>query len=176
MFPHSPKRADAAALCAVGVALLRISGASAQRTPVPRPSVPRWLVADATRHTATVTVIAGYNNANDGLNFNGDANGKMAISIPAGYRATVVFARKGAFPHNTVITLTKPMGASNTFALAFPGSGPADTTAGVITARYTFRATMAAAYYLVCGLSGHAVTGLWARFTVTRGSHPSVMF
>jgi len=174
MLLHPPRRVGAAVICTAGLALLGIPGAAAQYPPVPHPSAPRWLVTDAMRHTATVTVIAGYNGANDGLNFDGDANGKMAISIPAGYRVTVVFASKGAFPHNAVITPTKPTGTGNTFALAFPGSGPADTTAGVIAARYTFHATTVGAYYLVCGLPGHAATGMWGRFTVTRGGRPSV--
>ncbi len=169
MFAHSTWRAYSAAICAIGLALAPMSGASAQRA-----TAPRWLVADATRHTATVTVIAGYSGANDGLNFNGDANGKMVISVPAGYRVTVAFASKGVFPHNAVITSTKPTGSGDTFSLAFSGSGPADTTTGVVSARYSFRATKVGAYYIVCGLPGHAATGMWGRFMVTRGGRPTV--
>lgn len=106
MFAHSTWRAYSAAICAIGLALAPMSGASAQRA-----TAPRWLVADATRHTATVTVIVGYSGANDGLNFNGDANGN---------------------------------------------------------------ATKVGAYYIVCGLPGHAATGMWGRFMVTRGGRPTV--
>jgi sulfocyanin len=169
MYVHPAWRAYGAAICAIALALLNGSGVSARQA-----TTPHWLVADATRHTVTVTVIAGYSGANDGLNFNGDANGKLVISVPAGYRVTVAFASKGAFPHNAVITSTKPTGSSDAFALAFPGSGPEDTTTGVISARYSFRTTKVGSYYIVCGLPGHAATGMWGRFIVTRGGRPKV--
>jgi len=98
----------------------------------------------------------------------------MVISIPAGYRVTVAFASKGAFPHNAVITSTKPAGSGDTFALAFPGSGPMDTTTGVVSARYSFRATKMGAYYIVYGLPGHTATRMWGRFIVARGGRSTV--
>ena len=45
-------------------------------------SAPHWLVADTKKHTATLTLVAGYNSAVGGFNFNGYGKGKMVISVP----------------------------------------------------------------------------------------------
>jgi hypothetical protein len=62
-----------------------------------------WLVWDAATHTVTLTLIAGYNLARRGFNFNGYSTGTMVISVPRGARVRVIFRNQGRFPHSAII-------------------------------------------------------------------------
>jgi hypothetical protein len=57
---------------------------------------------DAATHTVTLTLIAGYNLARRGFNFNGYSTGTMVISVPRGARVRVIFRNQGRFPHSAI--------------------------------------------------------------------------
>src|SRR5579871_6061173 len=65
----------------------------------------RWLVANTKTHTVTLTLIASYTSAVvGGYNFDGYGQGKMIVTIPAGYRVNVVFSNRGSVKHSAVVT------------------------------------------------------------------------
>jgi sulfocyanin len=142
-------------------------------------ATPRWLVANAKAHTATLTLIAAYTNALNGFNFNGYGNGKMVITIPVGYKVTVSFSNKSSVPHSAVFTPYGKKNATSDFPLAFKGAASPNPTTGIAagtTQRFTFMASKAGTYALVCGVPGHEQAGMWDVLKVTTRGTASLSF
>ncbi len=137
-----------------------------------RPASPHWLTVNSKQHTVTFTLIAGYTNALGGLNFNGDVNGKMVLSVPAGYRVNIIFSNKSASPHSAVFTPYAQKDNTGSYRTAFKGSATPNWTNGIAagkTEKFSFVATTAGKYALVCGVPGHEAAGMWDVLQVTRG-------
>ena len=163
--------------------LYALAGATALALALPglpaaaqRPAAaPRWLVENAKAHTVTLTLIAGYKGG--GFDFDGDSNGKMVISVPAGYTVIVNFSNRGAAPHSAVVTLYNKRTSVMGFPLAFPGAGSPKPDRGIgkgKAQRFSFKATKVGKYALVCAVPGHAVSGMWDVFQVTRGGKATI--
>jgi len=137
-----------------------------------RAAAARWLTVNSKQHTVTFTLIAGYTNALGGLNFNGDVNGKMVLSVPVGYRVNVIFSNKSAAPHSAVFTPYAQKDNTGSYRTAFKGSATPNWTNGITagqTEKFSFVATTAGKYALVCGVPGHEAAGMWDVLNVTRG-------
>jgi plastocyanin len=62
---------------------------------------------------------------------------------------------------------------------AFKGASSPDPTAGSPAGKtyvFTFTATPAGRYAIVCAMPGHASAGMWDTFTVTKGGKAAIMF
>jgi sulfocyanin len=137
----------------------------------------RWLAWNAATHTPTLTLIANYNNALSGFNFNGYGDGKMVISVPVGAHVDVHFSNKGSIPHSAFITLWSDRTSTSGFATAFKGASTANPTSGTTagtTQTFSFVASKAGKYALVCAVPGHEAASMWDVFMVTSGGTPSV--
>lgn len=146
--------------------------------PVGGKGASRWLSWNLSSHTATLTLIAGYNNALVGFNFNGYGKGQMVISVPVGYRVKVEFSNQGTLPHSAVITPSADKNLPSNFPLAFPSASSLNPGSGIVkgqTAPFTFVANKVGSYALVCGVPGHADAGMWDIFKVTQGGQPSIV-
>jgi sulfocyanin len=157
-----------------------MNGGSPRAVPTKRPAPPAtgpWLKWDAATHTAALTLIAGYNDAQSGFNFNGAGNGNMVISIPVGARVTVTFSNKGSLPHSAVVTPWSNRTGTSGFPAAFSGSSSPNPASGITagtTQHFSFTAVKEGKYAIVCAVPGHAAAGMWDVFTVTHGGQPSV--
>jgi sulfocyanin len=154
---------------ALALALPGVPAAAAHRSA----GTPHWLVVSG--RTVTLTLIAGYKGG--GFDFNGDSNGKMVISVPAGYKVNVIFSNRGAAPHSAVFTLYNKRTSVSGFPLAFPGAGSPNYRSGIgkgKTQRFSFMANKVGKYALVCAVPGHAAAGMWDVFQVTRGGKASI--
>jgi len=171
--PHRfarPVRSGALALFLT--AALPVSGAfAATRTA----ATPKFLSVNG--DSVTLTLVAAYNNNAAGFNFDGDGNGKLVVSVPAGYRVNVVFSNKSATPHSALFTQFSKHTSTGTFPLAFKGASSPNAISGVTagkTQKFAFAASKPGAYALVCAVPGHAVAGMWDTFKVTQGGKPSI--
>jgi len=97
------------------------------------------LAFDAASKRVTINLIAGEGSAGNGFNFNGYANGDMSIQVPIGWRVKV--------------------------RAAFPGSAAADFRSGIEKGddpqTFSFIASRAGEYAIVCGVPGHIDAGMW---------------
>jgi sulfocyanin len=163
-----------AAACVALVALVapNVPAASAHTAG----AAPNWLVNNAKTKTATITLIAAYKG---GFDFNGYAQGKMAISVPAGYHVNVVFSNAGTIPHSAVFTAYAKRTAPANFPVAFKGATSPNATSGVTkgtTQKFSFVANKVGPYAIVCAVPGHATAGMWDTFTVIKSGSPSIKF
>jgi hypothetical protein len=133
-----------------------------------------------------LTLIAGWNNANDGFNFDGGAHGQMVVTVPVGARVDAVFKNKVAVPHDVVIIDYQSPPPSHSVAPAFAGSasprgqfrrpptGKPGTGAPAggpprpgAAQPFTFVANKAGTYMIICGVPGHAIAGMWDTLVVS---------
>ncbi len=139
-----------------------------------------WLVWNPATHTVTLTLIASYNAARHGFNFNGYSTGSMVVQVPKGARVQVLFQNHGTFPHSVLIaranahTRTSAQG----FPLAFPGAYTPRPTRGIAPGKsqtFTFVAGQVGRYEIVCGVDHHAQAGMWDTFEVTASGLPTLI-
>lgn len=154
---------------ALGAALLNpvtLTGAAARPA-----ATPVWVTTTGT--VVHLTLIAGWNNTNAGFNFDGAAHGQMVVTVPLGAKVVVSFTNNVATPHNVdIIPYTQPV-PGHGVQPAFPGANsplpqfkpgaPAPPKAQT----FSFVATKAGRYMMVCGVAGHALAGMWDTFMVS---------
>jgi sulfocyanin len=141
--------------------------------------VPATASLGAAAHSVDVSIVAGKNAADGGFDFNGYQNGAMTITVPVGWRVAVHFSNVNDLPHSVVVL---PSGASKQpdppAKPVFAGATTKDVSAGLpkgAKQTFTFEASKAGTYELVCGVSGHAVAGMWDKLVVSPNAKaPSV--
>jgi sulfocyanin len=168
--PHGRRLAGGLAL---GAVLLGSTSAAVATT---RPATtPTWVTTQG--KVVHLTVIAGWNNVNAGFNFNGAAHGQMVVTVPLGDEVIGSFKNNVNTPHNVVIIpYTTPLPGSSlppAFRRAAspapqfrPGAGGPPRSNKPQT--FSFLASMAGKYMMICGIAGHALDGMWDTFVVSR--------
>jgi sulfocyanin len=139
-------------------------------------STPTWVTTSGA--TVHLTVIAGYNNTNAGFNFNGAAHGQMVVTVPLGDTVDATFrnAAKGGFHDVVIIPYTMPLpgagikpafaGAASPLPQFRPGAGGAPPNLSAPQS-FSFTASKAGTYMMICGIAGHALAGMWDTFIVS---------
>lgn len=125
----------------------------------------------ATTHSVDVTIVAGKNATDGGFDFNGYQRGAMTLTVPVGWQVVVHFENAGAAPHSMAVL---PTGAHQQVALpatpSFPGATTANFSAGIpkgAKQTFTFTASKAGTYELICGCPAHGVAGMWDSLIVS---------
>jgi hypothetical protein len=141
---------------------------AAQAAPPPR----QFLAVDARRHRVTITLIASYDGANGGFNFDGYSRFLM-WTVPRGWTVRVVCKNRGPLRHSCAVVQnagsTKP---------AFRGAATPSPQLGLAagqTARFTFRAARKGVYRFACLVSGHEAARMWDVLKIVRRGRPSVV-
>lgn len=132
----------------------------------------RWLVYDRRRRAVTLTVIAGYNGAYNGFNFNGYSKGRMLVEIPKGWRVTVRCSNRGALAHSCAVVKSVSAGVP-----AFPGAASPKPAVGLEQGQsvsFAFTASRVGGYRIVCLVPGHEQAGMWDVFEVGSTPLPSI--
>lgn len=135
----------------------------------------KFFTANTSNKTATLTLIAGYNSANDqGFNFDGGYDGDMTVTIPVGYKVTVNFKNNASIPHSAAII--GPTGTGQTGPI-IPGAttpNPVQGTAPGGTATFSFTPTTPGPYRIACLFPGHLQIGMYIDLKVVSSGTPSM--
>lgn len=162
----------AAIVLSVGLAPLTLGAQAA----VPHPgsqqhlATPIWARYDRATRTARLTLISAY--AADTYNFNGGQRGAFTFTVPLGARVIVTYSNRSMhMPHGAEIVPYSgalPLGAPP--VPAFPGAASPNyrhgTPMGVVQT-FTFVASKAGRYLLICPVHNHVKFGHWAWFIVS---------
>lgn len=133
----------------------------------------------AAAHTVDISIVAGKDAAGGGFDFNGYRNGAMTITVPVGWQVAVHFVNANDLPHSVAVL---PVGADKSPAPSgnpvFSGATTKDLAGGLPKGgkqTFTFEASKAGTYEFVCGVSGHAIAGMWDKLVVSSTAEaPSV--
>lgn len=143
-------------------------------------AAPKWLSWNAATHTASLTLIADYNGAIGGYNFNGYGKGKMTVTVPVGAHVNVIFSnRSAALNHGFVITSYAKRTSTGPYPLAFNGASSTKPTVGTIkgkTEHHSFVAGKVGTYAILCAVPGHVETGMWDVFQVVKSGAAKISF
>lgn len=137
---------------------------------LPRPG--RFLEVDAAAHRVTVTLIASYDDANGGYNFDGYSR-QLMFAVPRGWTVDVVCTNRGSLRHSCAVV----RGAGTT-RLAFPGAATPQPETGLATgktARFSFRASRVGHYRFTCLVPGHEQAAMWVVLGVLQGGKPAAL-
>lgn len=137
---------------------------------LPPPS--RFLAVHARTHSVTITLIAAYDGANDGFNFDGYSRVLM-WTVPRGWIVHVVCKNRGPLRHSCAVVRN----AGSTTA-AFPGAATPQPTIGLEaghTAYFSFKASRTGVYRFTCLVPGHEAARMWDVLQIVRGGPPSAV-
>jgi Sulfocyanin (SoxE) domain len=159
------RRSLCLALTAAGLLGLMAPASWAQTTP-------KWATYDARTKTAHLIVIASYGQPS--YNFNGGSNGQFTFTVPLGSKVVVTHSNDSQqMPHGAEIVTydgTLPI-TSPPPAPAFSGAASPNyahgTPAGT-TVKFTFKASKAGKYLLICPVRNHVKFGHWDWFIVSK--------
>ncbi len=159
----------ATALCAFVVLAAVAAPARADET-----LTPSWMKAYAASKTVLIELVAGWNANNGALNYNGYYKGDMTVVIPLGWTVDVDFRNHdGMLPHSVVAT--RPFapdqipGQAGIGEMAINKAYSVDPESGIMADHHDeirFIARDAGQFWLLCGVTGHAVQGMWVKLSV----------
>lgn len=130
---------------------------------------------DAARKLVSFTVTAAQGGANGTLNFNGYADGRLTVTVPAGWRVHIDFINSGAgaLPHSLeVIRDTGKIPPQGIEPPAIPKAETNNLLAGVQPLQkdtVDFITQPPGRYLWFCGVPTHGTSGMWVRFDVPPG-------
>lgn len=135
---------------------------------------PSWMKAYAEAKTVTIELVAGWNANNGALNYNGYYKGDVTVVIPMGWTVEVDFRNHdGMLPHSVVATKPYPPdkipGQAGIGELAIGKAYSVDPESGIMADHHDqiqFHARHAGQFWLLCGVTGHAVQGMWVKLSI----------
>lgn len=156
----------------LGFAVVAAALVSAQVALAATPPVSSWLRWHKAERTVRLRLIAGYNAANNGFNFDGYGRGQLLVRVPLGWRVAVTCQNAGSMRHSCAIVR-----GPQTTAPAFKGATTPAPTVGLRsgkTATFAFRASHAGTYRIACLVPGHEEARMWDVLVVGHASRPSI--
>lgn len=122
----------------------------------------RW---DAATKSMSLPMVSGLTPDAGGWNFNGRARGNMTIVVPVGTKVTMPFYNRDIVPHSLGVVEGSPTNVPSAPSQpAFPNAETKNFQQGIATNEgdtVVFTADKAGTYLIVCGVPGHAVSGMW---------------
>jgi protoheme IX farnesyltransferase len=156
------------ALLFIAAAADPLSAGAAAGKPDPR----QFLHVDAAARLVHVTLVAGYDGANSGFNFDGYARGELLWTVPLGWRVQVTCTNRG--PLRNSCALVEGTASS---AVAFRGAATPRPLVGLLpgqTATFTFRASRLGVFRLASLVPGHEAARMYDVLRIAARAAPSV--
>jgi FtsP/CotA-like multicopper oxidase with cupredoxin domain len=186
--------AVALAACGGGEPSGSDSGAAGGGAPATRPAaaapvaptgpltVPDWYTVDNDARTVRMEIITGQTPDNNYWNFNGVTNGRMAITVPEGYRVVITLVNRDPnMAHSLGISAElSNFGVPPQPNPVFPGAisqNPGSMIDGTMpgeTETVEFVAERAGNYSMVCYIPGHTAVGMWLFFNVSASGEAGI--
>lgn len=139
---------------------------------VAAPGGERWLTPAGSPRTVSLVLIAGYNDANNGFNFDGYGRGMLLLRIPLGWRVVVTCRNASSLRHSCAVAAgTQATGP------AFPGAATAAPFVGLLggrVGRFAFVASRAGSYRVTSFVPGDEQARLWDVLVVGGVTRPSL--
>jgi sulfocyanin len=132
--------------------------------------VNQFMSYDPATKTTDLQVIAAYNHAQGGFNFNGGSNGSHVITVPQGWTVRMDVKNIDAIPHSALIIKQQKPLPNAPDSPDIPRAYTAHVNDGLPPVNgedlVTFRASPAGSYWIYCGVPGHGPSGMYISFIV----------
>lgn len=160
-------RRSALAFAALGtLSVMAAPGAAAQGT-----IDPKWLTVNSSAKMVILALTGSATPANNGLNFNGFADGNLTMTVPTGWRVIFYYHNKSESKgHHPAVVPYASQIPDGVVPPAFKGAETGSPGYLVIpNGRHTvnFKAERAGEFLLICENPTHASQGEYIRFNVS---------
>ena len=110
-----------------------------------------------------VVLVATFNGANYGMNFNGYSHGNAVLTVPLDWTVNVTFINPSPIPHSAIVIDKAEVKKLQVPEPWFEGGATPKHTQGMSMgkAEFSFVANEAGEYALACGFPAHSATGHW---------------
>jgi len=145
------------------------TAATASSTAPDEVKVNDYMSYDPNANRVTLQINSALGGVNGGMNFNGGARGNHTITIPVGWTVSWEFKNLDAIPHSAIIIDAKQPFPALPQDPAIPRAYTAHVSDGLPTNgtdQTSFKTANAGQFALVCGVPGHAPSGMWIHFNV----------
>ena len=128
-----------------------------------------FLKLGSTPKTASITLVATFTDANNGMNFNGYSHGNAIYTIPLGWKVEVTFINPSPVPHSAILVEREMLGRVQVGQPAFSGASLQNPITGISAGKGTFAFTASepGEYGLACGIPTHSMGGHWVAVNVS---------
>lgn len=140
-----------------------VSTAHAQTTPR------QWVSQDPATKVITFTLAAGVPGTAGPFNFNGYTSGAATLVVPAKSTVVMNFVNEDYTPHSAVVAADKDPMPNMGGDAAIPRAYTKDLIQGLPQGGkdfMRFAAPGSGSFRIICGVPGHALSGMWIRLTV----------
>jgi len=135
------------------------------------PPPARFIHVDTKHHVVDVTLVASYDGANDGYNFDGYSR-ELLWTVPLGWRVDVSCQNKGQERHSCAVVAN-----ASASRPAFAGAETSSPFIGLESGSsqsFHFRATKAGVFRFADLVPGHEQARMYDVLQIARGAKPSV--
>jgi Sulfocyanin (SoxE) domain len=136
-----------------------------------RPSAERWLSVGSRARTATITLIAGYDERANGFNLDGAVKGALLFAVPEGWTVRIRCVN-GAAGRRYSCMLTRGAGSPPSAAPALNVLYPARGLAPRAAATFSLGRLPPSLYRLAVVSGGRQPAGMWVVLKVSASDHP----
>lgn len=160
----------------LGVALI----GSAAMIAGPASASPSWMHVNSAKKQVTFNIREGAKAPAGQYNFDKYSHGQMTITVPKGWHVTMHVKNVGSTGHSLMIIKAPASPPAEPSDPAFKGAEttPSKLASGLppgSSSSFSFTASRAGQYWMVCGVPGHALMGMWDHFVVSSSAAaPSV--
>jgi alcohol dehydrogenase (cytochrome c) len=147
-----------------------------EQSTTPPPTDPNAFLQLSTKQPDTVifNAIAGFNDANNGLNFNGYSKGDATITIPTNQGLAVNLWNNASLPHSLGIVTADQVTQSTDYVWAFQGSYTPNPINGFtgdqqqhfVSVQSPLPMAKPGKYAIICAVPGHTPAGMWLNLVV----------
>lgn len=134
-------------------------------------NLPPFIALGEKTNTVDMLVVATFNSANYGMNFNGYAKGGAAFTVPTGWTVNVTFRNNSPVPHSVVVVEDTQLRKLQFKEPYFEGGATPKFTTGSTNKdkpqHFQFVADESGDYAFACGFPAHTAGGHWIKFEVS---------
>jgi sulfocyanin len=132
---------------------------------------PEFMRYDPEARRVELTIVAAYDQANSGYNFNGGFNGSHHVTVPVGWRIAITLVNRDVIPHSFAVIRAVRQLPLRIDRPALPGAASRNYQVGVRAGgredAVEFAATIEGDYLIACGMTSHAALGSYLVLTIS---------
>lgn len=140
---------------------------------------PPWVHVNTSKKQVTFDISEGTNGQAGQYNFDGYAHGHMTMKVPTGWHVTMKVTNDGSTGHSLEIIKAPKAPPVHELKPAFKHAETKDIHQGMppgSSSTFSFTASKPGKYWIMCGVPGHALLGMWDHFVVSsHAKRPSVV-
>ena len=116
-----------------------------------------------------VVLVAPFNAANFGMNFNGYSHGNAVLTVPKDWTVKVTFINPSPIPHSAIVIDKGDVKKLQVAEPYFTGAATPKHIQGMSNgkAEFSFVADEAGEFALACGFPAHSATGHWVALNIS---------